>query len=325
MNGSYAPGWAGRRVLVTGCRGFLGTWLVRLLQSQGAVVIGMADAGRVEPDHAGIATIPVAAELRDIGSLTAILRDHAPEVVFHLAAKSLPSVARHQPHLTFEVNARGTWNLLEAIRTVTPATRLVFVSTDSVYGENDGTPFTEGTPMAPDFPYEASKACAEIAARCYARSFGLPVVLARFCNIYGPGDTNMDRLVAGTVEAVLAGQPPRLRGDGSSIRNYLYVEDATMALLRVAEALGGEIASGEAFNFCDEAPVSSADLVRRIVAVAGRPDLQPILGPGTPGEISIKRASAERARRMLDWRPGVTLDEGLRRTIAWHRERRVAA
>ncbi|MDO9499289.1 NAD(P)-dependent oxidoreductase [Falsiroseomonas sp.] len=325
MKGLSLPGWAGRRVLVTGCRGFLGSWLVRLLQSQDAIVIGMADAGRAESNGPGLAAIPVAAELRDMASLADILREQLPEVVFHLAAKSLPSVARHQPHLTFEVNARGTWNLLEAIRTIAPETRLIFVSTDSVYGENDGTPFTESTPLAPDFPYEASKACAELAARCYARSFGLRVVLARFCNIYGPGDTNMDRLVAGTVEAVLGGQPPRLRGDGSSVRNYLYVEDATRALLRVADALDGEIGSGEAFNFCDEAPVSSADLVRRIVAVAGRPDLQPILGPGTPGEISIKRASAEHARRLLGWRPGVTLEEGLRRTIAWHRERRVAA
>lgn len=322
---AIAPGWAGRHVLVTGCRGFLGTWLVRLLQSQDAIVIGMADAGRVEAIGADLAAIPVAAELRDMASLAGILRDYTPEVVFHLAAKSLPSVARLQPHLTFEVNARGSWNLLEAIRTIAPETRLVFVSTDSVYGENDSTPCTEGTPIAPEFPYEASKACAEIAARCYARSFGLAVVLARFCNIYGPGDTNMDRLVAGTVEAVLAGQRPRLRGDGSSVRNYLYVEDATRALLRVADALGGEIRSGEAFNFCDETPVSSADLVGRIVAMAGRPDLQPILGPGTPGEISIKRASAAQARRMLGWRPGVPLDEGLRRTIAWHRDRRVVA
>jgi CDP-glucose 4,6-dehydratase len=316
--------WAGRRVLVSGCRGFLGSWLARLLRAHDARVIGMMDSGGMDVGPCTTADISVAAELRDMASLVAILRDHRPDVVFHLAAKSLPSVARHQPHLTFEVNARGTWNLLEAIRAVAPTTKLILVSTDSVYGENDGTPFTEEMPMAPDFPYEASKACAEIAARCYARTFGVPVALARFCNIYGPGDTNVDRLVAGTVEAVLGGESPRLRGDGSSIRNYLYVEDATLALLRVAEALDGEVASGEAFNFCDETPVSSADLARRIVAVAGRPDLEVVLGPGTPGEISIKRASAERARRVLDWRPTVPLDEGLRRTIAWHRERRLA-
>ncbi len=114
---------------------------------------------------------------------------------------------------------------------------------------------------------------------------------------------------------------PRLRGDGSSIRNYLYVEDAALALLRLAQALDGEVGSGEAFNFCDDTPVTSADLVRRILAVAERPDLQIIVSPGMPREISIKRASAERARRVLGWQPTVPLDEGLRRTIAWHRER----
>lgn len=320
MNSTFA-GWPGRRVLVSGCRGFLGSWLVRLLRDRGACVIGMSDSSSVASAPCPVSDIPVTAELRDMESLIALLRDHKPDVVFHLAAKSLPSVARHQPHVTFEVNARGTWNLLEAIRTVAPTTRLVLVSTDSVYGENDGTPFTEDMSMAPDFPYEASKACAEIAARCYARTFGLSVAFARFCNIYGPGDTNMERLVAGTVEAVLGGEPPRLRGDGSSIRNYLYVEDATHALLSVAQALDEGESSGEAFNFCDETPVSSAELARRIVAMAGRTDLEVVLGSGTPGEISIKRASAERARRLLGWLPTVSLDEGLRRTIAWHRER----
>ena len=316
--------WAGRRVLVTGARGFLGNWLVRLLQARSAIVIGMADAGRSGDGSDTISDIAVTAELRDMASLAAVLEAHKPDLVFHLAAKSLPSVARHQPHLTFEVNARGTWNLLEAIRCQAPATRLVLVSTDSVYGENDGSISAEAAPMAPDFPYESSKACAEIAARCYARTFGLPVIIARFCNIFGPGDTNMDRLVAGTVEAVLGGAAPVLRGDGSSVRNYLFVEDATLALLRAADALDDRTLSGESFNFCDETPVSSIDLVRRIIALAGRPDLAAVLGPGTPGEISIKRASAGRARRLLGWSPTMTLDDGLRKTIAWHRDRRVA-
>ena len=313
--------WAGRRVLVSGCRGFLGSWLVRLLQAHGACVIGMTGSERTTAGPGTVADILVGAELRDMASLVAILQAHAPDLVFHLAAQSLPSVARHQPHLTFEVNVRGTWNLLEAIRTVAPTTKLVLASSDSVYGENDGTPFTEEMPVAPDFPYEASKACAELAARCYARTFGMPVTFARFCNIYGPGDAHVDRLVSGTVEAVVRGECPRLRGDGSSIRNYLYVEDATLALLRLAQALDGEVGSGEAFNFCDDTPVTSADLVRRILAVAERPDLQVIVSPEMPREISTKRASAERARRVLGWRPTVSLDEGLRRTIAWHRER----
>src|SRR5262249_17311822 len=138
MTPSYHS-WSGRRVLVSGAGGFLGSWLVRLLQAHDVRVVGMADPGRMRGSPLAVADTPVVAELRDMSSLVAILRDYRPEVVSPLAAKSLPSVARHEPHLTFEVNARGTWNLLEAIRTVAPDTRVVLVSTDSVYGENDGT------------------------------------------------------------------------------------------------------------------------------------------------------------------------------------------
>ncbi len=128
--------------------------------------------------------------------------------------------------------------------------------------------------------------------------------------------------MAGAIEAALAGERPKLRGDGSAVRNYLYVEDAVSALLLLAESLERPGLAGQAFNFCDETPLSVREVVGRILALIDRPDLEPALGSGTPGEISVKRASAAKAREILGWRPAVGLDEGLARTIAWHRSRK---
>lgn len=266
----------------------------------------------------------VFADLCDPASVAPIFESRRIDVVFHLAAQTLPTLARLNPGLTFEVNARGTWNLFEAARSAAHPPRIVLVSTDSVYGENDGRPFCEDAAVAPSFPYEASKACAEMVARCYRETFGVAVTVARFCNIFGPGDVAASRLMAGAIAAALKGERQTLRGDGSAVRNYLYVEDAVAALLLLAEQSARPEVVGESFNFCDETPLSVLDIVRRILALVGRPDLTPVLGAGTQGEISIKRASAEKARRVLGWRPEVDIDEGLRRTIAWHRSRLAA-
>jgi CDP-glucose 4,6-dehydratase len=309
--------WAGRTVLVTGYGGFLGGWTARTLAQRSARVIGLVHRSMLHP--VGNVSIKIAhGDIRDISRLRTIFEQHPIDTVFHLAAQTLPTLAREAPDLTFEVNTLGAWTLLEAARTASRIPAVVIGSTDSVYGENDGTPFTEDSNLAPHFPYETSKACAEMVAGCYVQTYRLPIVIARFCNLYGPGDVTESRLMAGAIEAALAGRRQQLRGDGSAIRNYLYIEDAVSALLLLAESLDRLDLAGQAFNFCDERPWSVLDIVNRILAVAGCPDLKPRLGRGTPGEISVKRASAAKAHAVLGWRPAIDLDEGLARTIAWH-------
>ncbi len=312
--------WDTKTVLVTGHDGFLGRWLARELRRRGARVLGLShhDSG-VRPDAAPVEVI--SADICDKSAIGSIFRQHQFHTVFHLAAQTLPTLARQNPGLTFEVNAMGAWNVLEAARNARAVPRIVISSTDSVYGENDGTPFTEDSVLAPTFPYEASKACAEIVARCYHQTYRLPVAIARFCNLYGPEDIAASRLMAGTIAAAVHGERQKLRGDGSAVRNYLYIEDAVTALIQLAEAVDQPGIAGEAFNFCDETPLSVLDVVSRVLALAGRPDLAPHLGAGTPGEISIKRASSAKAKRVLGWQPRTSLDEGLRRTIAWHKAR----
>ena len=312
--------WAGQTVLITGCGGFLGSWLARALSERSARVVGLFHRTRQPGAVAGVLPSDVIyADVCDAEAMSRIFAQHAIGTVFHLAA--LTPAAPKDPRLTFEVNTRGAWNVLDASRQATRIPRIVFSSTDSVYGESEGAPFTEDATLTPNYPYEASKACAEMVARCYVKAYGLPVATARFCNLYGPGDEAESRLMAGTIRATLGGRRQVLRGDGSAVRNYLFVGDAVAALLTLAEALERREISGQAFNFCDEMPLSVRDIVSRVVALAGRPDLTPEIGVGTPGEISNKRCSAAKAREILGWRPMTSLDDGLRQTIAWHRSR----
>ena len=313
--------WADRTVLVTGAAGFLGGWLVRALSERSARVVAVVNHSTPQTLNSSADFEIVRADICDPAALQPLFERSGIDTVFHLAAQTLPTLARENPRLTFEANARGTWNLLEAARSTSLVPRVVICSTDSVYGENDGEPFAEEARLAPSFPYETSKACAEMVALCYYETYGLPIAIARFCNLYGPGDVAESRLMAGTIAAALAGERQQLRGDGSAVRNYLYVEDAVTALLTVAEAIDRPGMAGQAFNFCDEQPVSVLDIVTRVLRFTGRPDLAPRLGAGTPGEISIKRASAAKARQVLGWAPAVNLDEGLARTVAWHRSR----
>jgi len=312
--------WADQTVLVTGAAGFLGSRLVRALSQRSARLVALVkdSVPQTLTELSGLEVLR--ANLCDPAALQPLFRRRI-DIVFHLAAQTLPTLGCEDPRLTFEANTQATWNLLESARSAASVSRIVIASTDSVYGENaDGAPFTEEARLAPSFPYETSKACAEMVARCYYETYALPIAIARFCNLYGPGDVADSRLMAGTIAAAVVGKRQQLRGDGSAVRNYLYVEDAVAALLRLAEALGQPGIAGQAFNFCDEEPISVREIVTRVLRFVDRPDLAPHIGAGTPGEISIKRASAQKARQVLDWAPTVSLDEGLARTIAWHRD-----
>ncbi len=157
-------------------------------------------------------------------------------------------------------------------------------------------------------------------ARSYALTYRLPVCITRCGNFYGGGDLNWNRIVPGTIRSVLRGQRPVIRSDGRSLRDYLYVEDGAAAYMLLAERLAAcpELA-GEAFNFSYEAPLAVVDLVGRILAAMGS-RLVPVIQNHAPHEIRHQYLSAEKARRVLGWRPRFDLAEGLRRTIAWYRE-----
>ncbi|MBI4198892.1 MAG: GDP-mannose 4,6-dehydratase [Chloroflexi bacterium] len=318
--------WAGRRVLVTGATGFVGAWLVKALVEAGATVTCLL---RDQPRISNFTLLGLEGQVNILrgcveegGLLERALNEYECDTCYHLAAQAVVVAANRAPLATFESNIKGTWILLEACRRSPLMRRVVLASSDKAYGEQVNLPYTEDSPLCATYPYDASKACGDILARCYSRAYGLPVVVARCANIYGGGDLNFSRLVPGTVMAALLGQPPIIRSDGTPVRDYLYVADAVRGYLALGERAGEAGVTGEAFNFGGESPVSVLDLVERILQTAGRTDLRPDVQSKTKiaGEIDCQYLSSARARGILGWAPLVGLDEGLALTFAWYRE-----
>jgi len=313
-----------RAVLVTGAYGLLGSWLVRALVTRGDRVTVLqrdrAPRSALLLDGVEDAIDVVHGDLVDDGLVARALGEHEVDTVFHLAAQTIVGTANRSPLGTFESNIRGTWTLLEACR-LHGAQRVVVAASDKAYGASAKLPYTEDTPLDPCYPYDVSKAATDLIARSYWHTFGLPVAVTRFANLYGGGDVNRSRLIPEAVGAALAGRAPVIRSDGSPERDFLYVEDAVAAYLLLADALDGDAARGEAFNAGGGRPYAVRDVVARICALAGT-DVEPdVRGTGTPdGEIDRQYVDASKLRKLTGWEPRVGLDEGLRRTIEWYRD-----
>lgn len=313
-----------KRALVTGGHGFVGSHLAHALLERGDAVTVLDLA---PPPLSGLVLQGVAPEvelveidLRDDGGVSATVEAGEFDVVFHLAAQTLVGPALSDPVPTFEANVLGTWNLLEACRRAdVPA--LVVASSDKAYGPSEELPYREGMQLQPASPYEASKAAADAIALSYHPSYGLPVAVTRFANIYGGGDLNFSRLIPEASAALLDGRRPQIRSDGSPERDFLYVEDAVAAYLAIEHVVGADgPGAGEAFNAGGERPHSVAEVLETISELAGG-DVEPEYhGTGNPeGEIDRQYVDSSKLRALTGWAPAVELREGLSRTLEWYR------
>jgi CDP-glucose 4,6-dehydratase len=168
-------------------------------------------------------------------------------------------------------------------------------------------------------PYDVSKACADLLAQSYHRTYGCPVSITRCGNFFGPGDGNWDRLVPGTIRSLLRGERPVIRSDGTLIRDYLYVVDGALAYLQLAEVMAAdEKAIGEAFNFSTERPLSALELVALIQAEMGTA-LPPDVQARARHEIPAQHLSAAKAQSWFGWAPRFTLEDALAETVTWYR------
>jgi len=240
--------------------------------------------------------------------------------VFHLAAQTIVGIANRNPVSTLESNVQGTWSLLEACRRSPAVKQIVVASSDKAYGDHDKLPYDEQAPLQGRHPYDVSKSCADLIARSYADTYGLPVAITRCGNFYGGGDLNWNRIIPGSIRSILYGERPVIRSDGSYIRDYFYVEDGAAAYALLAERLAERPELiGQAFNFSNEIQVTVLQLVQRLLELMDS-KLEPDIRDEVSNEIRHQYLSSAKARRELAWSPLFKLDDGLRRTIDWYRK-----
>jgi CDP-glucose 4,6-dehydratase len=314
----------GRSVFVTGAYGLLGSWLVKALHARGARVTVLkrdtVTASALVLEGTERLVNVVHGDVCDAALIERALGEYEVDTVFHLAAQSIVSVANRGPASTFETNIRGTWTLLEACRHAQVARTLV-ASSDKAYGAHGDLPYRESTALQPKHPYDVSKAAADLIARSYWHTLGLPVAVTRCANLYGGGDLNSSRLVPEAVLAAIEGRAPVIRSDGTPERDFLYVEDAVAAYLAICDLLDDGGGAGEAFNAGGGEPHSVLEVVELVCALSGSDVSPDVRGTGTPaGEIDRQCVDSSKLRTATGWEPAVDLEDGLRRTISWYRQ-----
>ncbi len=315
--------WPGKRVFITGITGFVGYWLAEHLLAKGACVVGLVRDWVPESNFSrfrlGERITVVSGTLEDYALLERTLNEYDIDTVFHLGAQTQVGVGNRSPLATFETNIRGTWNLLEACRMHAAAVRRVVVaSSDKAYGDQDKLPYTEDAPLQGKHPYDVSKSCTDLLASTYFNTYGLPVCITRCGNIYGPGDTNLSRLIPGIITWVLRGEPIVIRSDGTLVRDYFYVRDAVSAYVLLAETMEARSVVGEAFNFSSGLRISVLDMTKKILSVMDKSDHPVQILNEARGEIKDQYLSSDKASRLLGWQPSCGLEEALAETIEYY-------
>ena len=324
--------WENKNVFLTGINGFIGGNLAKALIENGANVFGLirnTDQNSFlfhDGYHEKVALIE--GDLIDRNLMERVITEESINVVFHLAAQVEVGVAASNPLLTFETNIRGTYTLLDAIRSFPEHIEAVIVaSSDKAYGtyKPDMMPYKEDYPLVPEFPYDTSKACADLIAKSYASSlYNLPIVITRFCNIYGPGQLNFSALIPDTIKSAQGFSEFIPRSDGSMIRDFIFSEDVADLYLRIGEDLSiNKELRGEVFNAGTNHPISVREVVEKIYKLIGNTDeLERILlqmeGKKASGEIQCQYMDFEKVNKFFGWKPKHDLDTGLAKTIEWY-------
>lgn len=326
------------KLLVTGGLGFIGSAVVRLAVEKGHSVVNvdaLTYAGRME-NVSPVAGNPLYAlervDIQDRAALDRIFDRFRPDAVMHLAAESHVDRSIDGPGDFIQTNIVGTFCLLEAARAYwlsggkPDSFRFQHISTDEVFGSLPRDPsvkFTETTPYSPRSPYSASKAASDHLVRAWHETYGVPVLLTNCSNNYGPYHFP-EKLIPLAILRALAGKPIPIYGDGSNIRDWLYVGDHAEALMTVLDR--GSV--GSSYNIGGDNELTNLELVRTLCSIldaerpksSGRYADQIVFVADRPGHDVRYAIDATRIRTELSWKPSVTIEEGLRRTVRWYIE-----
>lgn len=328
--------WQGKRVLLTGHTGFKGSWLSLWLQSMGAQVIGYALSPPSSPSlfevaQVGAGMTSIIGDVRDLAKLQAVMTEHQPDIVLHLAAQALVRYSYHAPVETYSTNVMGSVNLLEAVRHTPSVKAVVNVTSDKCYENREWVwGYRENEAMGGYDPYSNSKGCAELVTAAYRNSFfhpdqyaqhGVAIASGRAGNVIGGGDWAEDRLIPDILRAITEGRPVQIRSP-HAIRPWQHVLEPLSGYLELAEKLyteGTHYAEGWNFGPSDEDAKPVQWIVEQLTESWGDGASWVLDGGNHPHEAHYLKLDCSKAKMRLRWQPRWHLADALRAIIEWQR------
>lgn len=313
--------WQGRRVLVTGGTGFVGSHLVARLIELGAKVVTTNLC--LEPksyfaqqklgDKVAIADL----DITDFDAIHDLITTTDPEYIFHLAAQALVDVAYYNPRRTLDSNIMGTVNILESARLYPRIKGIVVASSDKAYGKTGKKKYLEDTPLRGDHPYEVSKSAADLICYSYFKTYGVPVTVSRFGNIYGEGDLNVSRIVPGALMALIKGETLEIRSDGKYVRDYLYVRDVVDGYLLLAKHI--KQSAGQAYNFGSNETLTVLEVIKTLESALKLKISYKILNQAK-NEIPYQSLDFSKVNTAFGWQPKQTIASTAEKIHDWYQQ-----
>ncbi|MBS83193.1 MAG: hypothetical protein CMD65_03565 [Gammaproteobacteria bacterium] len=324
--------WKNKTILLTGINGFIGGNLAKILIEYDAKVIGLTNTNKknkfleYEKIYSKLKIYNV--DIKNYSKIDNILKKHTIDICFHLAAQVDVNVANNNPFQTFETNIRGTYNLLEILRHHKSIKSIIVASSDKAYGDYNikDLPYTENHDLRPSFPYDVSKASADMIAKSYSTNiFNLPIIITRFANIYGPGQLNFTALIPDVILNILGYRNFIPRSNGLHTRDFLYVDDVSYLYMCLAYNLfKDKRLSGEVFNAGTDKAYKIKDIIFKICKISNNSALinkikKDFLNKKPSGEILHQSMSYKKLNNYFDWKPTFSMDDGIFTTIKWYK------
>lgn len=326
--------WRNKNVFITGVAGFVGSNLSKKLVKKGANVIGLTKSKKIESllffENIDKKINLIFGDITNKELLKSIFIKYKIDICFHLAAQVEVGSANKYPFLTWETNVRGTYTLLEVIRENKNKIKSIIVaSSDKAYGKypKSSLPYKENYKLNPEFPYDTSKACADLIAKSYSTNlFKLPLLITRFANIYGPGQLNFTALIPDAIQCCIFNKKFLMRSNGEAIRDFVYIDDIIELYTLLAQNLftNPRKFSGQVFNAGTNIKHKIKDIIKEIFLYKKKNKLLKNIFKGmsknkTRGEISIQYMDYEKLHSHLGWKPKYSFKQTLPILFKWYR------
>jgi len=310
--------FSGKNILITGGGGLVGSHLAEELLGLNANVFVLDIV--YGPESYFISqglqkkAIVLTIDLRDFEKVKKAIAENKIDYIFHLGAQALVPSALLDPLGTLDTNIMGTVNILEATRALGTVKGVVVASSDKAYGK-ECVNAREDHPLRGDYPYDVSKSCTDLISVMYYKTYGMPVAVARFGNIFGPGDLHFDRIIPGIMESIIQNKELQIRSNGTLRRDYLFVKDVVGGYIKMAEHI--DDIKGEAFNFSTNWNFSVIEIIEKISEILEKQCKYKILNQQR-NEIPDQSLNWDKAKKILEWSPRFTFDQGILESYAWY-------